>query len=108
MSNPRELRNHEPARLPSRDPPKRVSQPRTLKRALMRPVTLADNLQQAQTPPLALIRDLIHLPAQLVLRTVAIVRFYACVPDYRGPPLASGLLSSHGMSRSCGRAPLGG
>ena len=53
----------------------------------MLPLTFPDNLQQAQTAALTLGGDLLHLPTQLVVGVVSLVRIRARVPDHRAMPI---------------------
>jgi hypothetical protein len=53
----------------------------------MLPVTFPDNLQQAQTAPLTLSGDLLHLPTQLVVGARSLVRIRARVPDHCAMPI---------------------
>jgi hypothetical protein len=54
----------------------------------MLPLMLPDNLQQAQTAPLRLSGDLLHLPTQLVVGALSLVRrIRARVPDHRAIPI---------------------
>jgi hypothetical protein len=53
----------------------------------MLPLTFPDNLQQAQTAPRTLSGDLLHLPTQLVVGALSLVRMRACVPDHCARPV---------------------
>jgi hypothetical protein len=63
MSEPRQLRNHEPIGLAGRDLREGIPQAGAVERALMLPRMFADNDQQAQPAALALGGDRLNLPS---------------------------------------------
>jgi hypothetical protein len=79
ISHPRELGNHKSSRVACRELSKSIFKARPLKRALVRPLPVAYNLQQRQPAPLTVIRDLVNLPPQVPARALPVFRIDARV-----------------------------
>jgi hypothetical protein len=85
MRYPRQLRDHDPARLADRDASERMHKPRPLERPLILPLTLTNHRQEVQSAPLTLGSYLIRLPAQYCVGAFATFLVHGGVPEHLRP-----------------------
>jgi hypothetical protein len=91
-ADPRKVRDYDPVGYPTRDLAERRPKSGPLEPLLGRLLALLDNIQQAETAPLTLGRDLLGLPSQLTADPLTLLRVCARVPQYGSAPGPPSLL----------------